>query len=189
MKFTVVHYGDPILRQRGARVAAVDDKLRGTIAGMFDTMYEANGIGLAAQQVGMALQLAIIDVRGVKDRPSQLWISGQPADVDAFMPLVLINPTIRPVGEVAAGPEGCLSFPEIYGDVCRPGAVEVQAINDRNESFEFKAGGLLARAIQHEVDHLNGVLFIDRMDSKNRSEVRDEVDTLQADTKKQLKRK
>jgi peptide deformylase len=189
MKFTVVHYGDPILRQRGARVAAVDDKLRGTIAGMFDTMYEANGIGLAAQQVGMALQLAIIDVRGVKDRPSQLWISGQPADVDAFMPLVLINPTIRPVGEVAAGPEGCLSFPEIYGDVCRPAEVEVQAINDRNESFEFKAGGLLARAIQHEVDHLNGVLFIDRMDSKNRSEVRDEVDTLQADTKKQLKRK
>ena len=101
----------------------------------------------------------------------------------------LINPTIRPVGEVVAGPEGCLSFPEIYGDVCRTAEVEVRGINDRNESFEFKAGGLLARAIQHEVDHLNGVLFIDRMDSKNRSEVRDEVDTLQAATKKQLKRK
>ena len=189
MKFTVVQYGDPILRQRGVRIESVDETLRGTIAGMFDTMYQSNGIGLAAQQVGLALQLAIIDVRGVKDRASQLWISGQPADVDAFMPLVLINPTIRPVGEVVAGPEGCLSFPEIYGDVCRPAEVEVRGINDRNESFEFKAGGLLARAIQHEVDHLNGVLFIDRMDSKNRSEVRDEVDTLQTATKKKLKRK
>jgi len=185
----VVHYGDPILRQRGVRIESVDDALRGTIAGMFDAMYHSNGIGLAAQQVGLALQLAIIDVRGVKDRASQLWISGQPADVDAFMPLVLINSTIRPVGEAVVGPEGCLSFPEIYGDVCRPAEVEVRGMNDRNESFEFKAGGLLARAIQHEVDHLNGVLFIDRMDSKNRSEVRDEVDTLQTATKKQLKRK
>lgn len=189
MKFTVVHYGDPILRQRGARVDTVDEALRGTIAGMFDTMYEAHGIGLAAQQVGLALQLAVIDVRGVKDRPSQLWISGQPADVDAFMPLVLINPVIRPVGEPVEGPEGCLSFPEIYGEVCRPAEVEVQALNDRNETFEFKAGGLLARAIQHEVDHLNGVLFIDRMDSKNRTEVKGEVDSLQSETKKRLRRR
>jgi len=186
MKFTVVHYGDPILRQRGVRIESVDDTLRGTIAGMFDAMYHSNGIGLAAQQVGLALQLAIIDVRGVKDRASQLWISGQPADVDAFMPLVLINPTIRPVGEVVAGPEGCLSFPEIYGEVCRTAEVEVRGMNDRNESFEFKAGGLLARAIQHEVDHLNGVLFIDRMASAVRSEVGAEVDQLQADTRRAL---
>jgi len=72
MKFTVVHYGDPILRQRGVRIESVDDALRGTIAGMFDAMYHSNGIGLAAQQVGLALQLAIIDVRGVKDRA---WFS------------------------------------------------------------------------------------------------------------------
>lgn len=189
MKFAVVHYGDPILRQRGARIETVDDALRETIAGMFDTMYEAHGIGLAAQQVGLALQLAVIDVRGVRDRPSQLWIAGQPADVDSFMPLVLINPTIRPTGTPAAGPEGCLSFPEIYGEVSRPAEVDVQALNDRNEPFEFKAGGLLARAIQHEVDHLNGVLFIDRMDSKNRSDVRDDVDTLQSETKKRLSRR
>ena len=186
MKFTVVHYGDPILRQRGVRIESVDETLRGTIAGMFDTMYQSNGIGLAAQQVGLALQLAVIDVRGVKDRASQLWISGQPADVDAFMPLVLINPTIRPVGETVAGPEGCLSFPEIYGDVCRPAEVEVRGLNDRNESVEFKAGGLLARAIQHEVDHLNGLLFIDRMASAVRSEVGAEVDQLQADTRRAL---
>ena len=189
MKFTVVHYGDPILRQRGARIESVDEALREKIAAMFDTMYRSHGIGLAAQQVGLALQLAVIDVRGMKDRPSQLWISGQPADVDAFMPLVLINPIIRPTGEPTTGPEGCLSFPEIYGEVRRPAEVEVQAMNDRNEPFEFKAGGLLARAIQHEVDHLNGVLFIDRMDSETRSEVRDEVDTLQAETKKRLKRR
>ena len=188
MRFNVVHYGNPILRQRGARIESVDEALRETIAAMFDTMYGSHGIGLAAQQVGLALQLAVIDVRGVKDRPSQLWISGQPADVDAFMPLVLINPVIRPTGEPTEGPEGCLSFPEIYGAVRRPAEVEVQAINDRNEPFEFRAGGLLARAIQHEVDHLNGVLFIDRMDSSTRSEVRGKVDLLQAETRNRLKR-
>jgi peptide deformylase len=186
MILPVVKYGDPVLRRRGARIERVGDDVRKLIADMFDTMYSAKGIGLAAQQVGQAVQLTVIDVRGVKDRPSQLWISGQPADVDSFMPLVLINPSIKAVGELVAGPEGCLSFPEIYGDIARPGEVDVTATNERGEEFSFKAGGLLARAIQHEVDHLNGLLFIDRMDLKVRDEVREEVDTLQAETRRQL---
>jgi peptide deformylase len=155
---------------------------------MFDTMYSAKGIGLAAQQVGHAVQLAVLDLRGVKDRPSQLWLQGHSADVDAFMPLVLINPVIRPLGEPQEGPEGCLSFPEIYGEIVRPGEVEVSALNERGESFEFRAGGLLSRAIQHEVDHLNGLLFIDRMSTAVRSELRDEVDRLQAETKRAMGR-
>jgi peptide deformylase len=184
MVLPVVKYGDPVLRQRGAPIAKLDDALKRLVADMFDTMYSAKGIGLAAQQVGQAVQLAVLDLRGIKDRPSQLWLQGHPADVDAFMPLVLINPVIRPAGERQEGPEGCLSFPEIYGEIVRPSEVEVSALNERGESFEFRAGGLLSRAIQHEVDHLNGLLFIDRMSTSVRNEVRDEVDRLQADTKK-----
>ena len=188
MVLPVVKYGDPVLRQRGAPIAKLDDALRRLVADMFDTMYSAKGIGLAAQQVGQAVQLAVLDLRGVKDRPSQLWLQGHPADVDAFMPLVLINPVIRPVGDPQEGPEGCLSFPEIYGEIVRPSEVEVSALNERGESFEFRAGGLLSRAIQHEVDHLNGLLFIDRMSTTVRNEVREEVDQLQAETKKSLGR-
>ena len=188
MVLPVVKYGDPVLRQRGAPIAKLDAALRRLVADMFDTMYSAKGIGLAAQQVGQAVQLAVLDLRGVKDRPSQLWLQGHPADVDAFMPLVLINPVIRPVGDPQEGPEGCLSFPEIYGEIVRPSEVEVSALNERGESFEFRAGGLLSRAIQHEVDHLNGLLFIDRMSTTVRNEVREEVDQLQAETKKSLGR-
>jgi len=188
MVLPVVKYGDPVLRQRGAPIAKIDDTLRRLVADMFDTMYTAKGIGLAAQQVGHAVQLAVLDLRGIKDRPSQLWLQGHAADVDAFMPLVLINPVIRPVGEPQEGPEGCLSFPEIYGEIVRPSEVEVSALNERGESFEFRAGGLLSRAIQHEVDHLNGLLFIDRMSTSVRNEVREEVDQLQAETKKSLGR-
>ena len=102
------------------------------------------------------------------------------------MPLSLINPQITPAGNRVSGPEGCLSFPEIYGDIERPEVVEVIALNERGDSFAFRAGGLLARAVQHEVDHLNGILFIDRMDSATRSEVKADVDDLQAATKARL---
>jgi len=189
MVLDVVKYGDPVLRKRGAKIEAITPEITQFIADMFDTMKAARGVGLAAQQVGRALQLTVIDVRGMKDRPSLLWLDGQPADAEAFMPLVLINPQINPVGPRVAGPEGCLSFPEIYGDIERPSEVEVTAQNERGESFSFKAGGLLARAVQHEVDHLNGILFIDRMSSSVRAEVKDEVDFLQAETKAQLGRR
>lgn len=175
-----------MLRRKGARVDRVDDDVRKLIGDLFETMYAARGVGLAAQQVGVAWQICIIDVRGINDRPSQLWIDGHPANVDSFMPLALINPQIKPTGDRCRGAEGCLSFPEIFGEVDRPAEVEVTATNERGEIFAFRAGGLLARAIQHEVDHLNGILFIDRMDTATRSEVRTEVEQLQATTKAQL---
>ena len=189
MVLPVVKYGHPALRQKGARIPAVTEEVRQLVSDMFETMRHAHGVGLAAQQVGRALQLAVIDVRGVTDRPSELWIDGHPASVDAFMPLVLINPVLTPSAARAHGPEGCLSFPEIYGEVDRPAEVEVTAWNDRGEEYRFKAGGLLARAVQHEADHLNGILFIDRMDSATRADVRPDVDALQAETKAALARK
>jgi peptide deformylase len=183
MILEVVKYGHPALRQKGARIAKVTLEVKQLIADMFETMYEHKGIGLAAQQVGRAVQLTVIDVRGVTDRPSSLELKGQPAEVIGFMPLVLINPEVKPAGDPVAGPEGCLSFPEIYADITRPGVVDVQALDEEGQPLEFRCGGLLARAVQHEADHLHGILFIDRMDKKTKEELRPEFEDLQIMTK------
>lgn len=187
MELPIVNYGHPVLRRKGARIETISPEVERLIEDMFETMYEASGIGLAAQQVGQALQLTVIDVREVTDRPSRLEIDGQPADVDSIMPLVLINPEIQPEGDPATGPEGCLSFPEIYADITRPESVRVKALNAQGEAMEFKAGGLLSRAIQHEVDHLNGILFIDRMSAGIKDELRPHIEKLQEATKASLK--
>src|SRR5262245_28913142 len=100
----IVKYGHPVLRRKGARIETITPEITRLIEDMFETMYGAAGVGLAAQQVGQALQLTVLDVRGVKDRPSTLEVNGQPADVAAFMPLVLINPELKPFGEPVSGP-------------------------------------------------------------------------------------
>ena len=183
MILEVIKYGHPTLRQKGARIEKVTLEIKKLVADMLETMHANHGVGLAAQQVGQALQLAVFDVREVKDRPSWLELDGQPADVDDLMPLVLINPEIKPVGEPVTGGEGCLSFPEIFAEITRPGSVDVKALNGKGKPVEFRCGGLLARAIQHEADHLNGILFIDRMSRKTKEELRPELDELQAKTK------
>jgi len=183
MILEVVKYGHPALRQRGARIEKVTLEIKKLVTDMFETMHTNHGIGLAAQQVGKALQLTVIDVREAKDRPSWLELDGQPADVNEFMPLVLINPEIKPGGEPVAGGEGCLSFPEIFAEITRPESVDVKALNEKGKPVEFRCGGLLARVVQHEVDHLNGILFIDRMSRKTKEELRPELDELQAKTK------
>lgn len=183
MILPVVKYGHPVLRQKGVRVESITLEIKQLISDMFETMYAAKGIGLAAQQVGKALQLTVLDLRAVTDRPSTLELKGKPAELEAIMPLVLINPEIKPLADLVAGPEGCLSFPEIYGEISRPESVEVKALNEKGKPIEFRAGGLLARAVQHEADHLNGILFIDRMDRKMKNELRGELDLLQAETK------
>ena len=186
MILEVTKYGNPVLRQKGVAIEKVTPEIKQLIADMFETMYVTKGIGLAAQQVGKAIQLTVLDLRGVTDRPSTLELDGKPADVDKFMPLVLINPEIKPLNDPVLGPEGCLSFPELYGDVLRPESVEVKALNEKGKPIEFRCGGLLARAVQHETDHLNGILFIDRMDRKSKNELREELDALQAETKATL---
>jgi peptide deformylase len=187
MILPVVNYGHPALRAKGERVGQITPEIRRLIADMCETMHAARGIGLAAQQVAQTVQVAVIDVRDVKDRPSSLEIAGLAADVEAFMPLVLINPHLEPLGELVTGPEGCLSFPGIYADVTRPAMVDVAALNQEGRPITFRCGGLLARAIQHETDHLHGILFIDRMSRKVKEELRQELDRLQAETKAALK--
>lgn len=186
MILEVVKYGHPTLRQKGRRIEKVDADIKRLIGDMFETMYAAKGVGLAAQQVAQPLQLTVIDVRPATDRPSTIEVDGKPAEVADYMPLVLINPELKPVGESVAGPEGCLSFPELYADITRPEFVEVSALNEKGKPVTFKAGGLLSRAVQHEVDHLNGILFIDRMDKKTKAGLQPELDDLQADTKARL---
>ncbi len=186
MILEVVKYGHPALRQKGARIETITPAIRRLIEDMFETMHDARGIGLAAQQIGQALQLTVLDIRDVTDRPSTLEVDGKSADPHSLMPLVLINPQITPLAEPVKGPEGCLSFPEIYADIPRPGMVEVQALGGNGKTMKFRCGGLLARAIQHEHDHLHGILFIDRMDKKTKEELRPELDALQAETKAEL---
>jgi peptide deformylase len=189
MILEVVKYGHPTLRKKGARVETLTPAIKELIANMFETMYATRGIGLAAQQVAEAVLVTVIDVREASaERPSTLELDGKPSDADKFMPLVLINPEIKPVGEQIAGPEGCLSFPEVFADISRPGKVDVVAMNEHGKKIEFRAGGLLARAIQHEVDHLNGILFIDRMDLETKSDLKEQLEDLAADTKARLRK-
>jgi peptide deformylase len=189
MVLDVVKYGDPVLRRKGTRIERVTPEIKALIADMFETMRASRGVGLAAQQVGHAVQVAVIDVREVTDRPSTLFLNGEAADVEGFMPLVLINPEVKPLAPEVAGPEGCLSFPEMYADISRPESVDVVALNEKGRPFTFRCGGLLARAVQHEVDHLHGILFIDRMPTLTKQELKPELDLLQSTTKEALKKR
>jgi peptide deformylase len=184
MILDIVKYGTPVLRQKGSRIETITPTIKKLIADMFETMYAYKGIGLAAQQVGVPIQLTVIDVRGVTDRPSSVELKGQPAEVAALMPLVLMNPELTPVGQSVSGPEGCLSFPEIFAEISRPDAVDVKALNVDGRPLEFRCAGLLSRAVQHETDHLHGILFIDRMDKQTKEELRPELELLQSETKK-----
>ncbi len=165
----IVVYGDPVLNAKGAEIKRVDAALRTLAADMLETMYDANGVGLAAHQVGVPVQLCVLDVRGVEDRPSTMEIDGRAVPFEEHMPLVLLNPQLRLDPERETGIEGCLSFPDITADISRAVRVWVDAVDLEGRKVQFAATGLLSRAAQHEVDHLNGVLFVARMNSATRA--------------------
>src|SRR5689334_20886760 len=166
MRLPIRKYGDPVLRAKGKRVETVDETIRTLAANMLETMHAANGIGLAAQQVGHAIQLTVLDVSQVEDRPSAMTLNGEPvANLETAMPLVVLNPVLRLGEATELGSEGCLSFPEISADIERSISVVMEADTLDGDQLRIEASGLLARALQHEVDHLNGILFIDRMSS------------------------
>ena len=187
MILSILEYGDPILRAKGKPIEHVDDRIRELAANMVETMHAANGVGLAAQQVGEALQLTVLDVSLVEDRPSTLKLDGKDVDPKTAMPLVLINPEIELHGEMEVGVEGCLSFPEITADIERAKSVIVRAQTLEGETIEIEASGFLARAIQHEGDHLNGILFIDRMNSAAKAALSSRLKRLQKETKRGIR--
>jgi peptide deformylase len=187
MKLEIVQYGNPILRAKGKRIETIDDRTRELAQNMIETMHAANGVGLAAQQVGEPLQLAVLDVSQVEDRPTTMKLNGHAVDVATVMPLVLLNPEIEAGRETESGTEGCLSFPEITGEIDRAISIEVRARNLDGEPVKIETTGFLARAIQHEVDHLNGILFIDRMSSAAKISLENRLKRLQKETQRGLK--
>jgi len=188
MILPILQYGDPILRIKGKRIEEIDGRIRELAANMIETMHAAHGVGLAAQQIGEALQLTVLDISAVEDRPSTLILDGKEiTDPRTAMPLVLINPEIELRGETEVGVEGCLSFPEITADIDRAHSVTVRAQNLEGEPIEIEANGFLARAIQHEHDHLDGILFIDRMSSAAKAALSSRLKRLQKETKRGIR--
>lgn len=148
-------------------------------ADMIATMHEAQGIGLAAQQIGRALQVCVVDLR--KAEIDFTWeLDGAKPPLDLFMPLTLTNPdlTVERGTDDYLYEEGCLSFPKIRGDVARPDAITVKFQDEHGVAHVLRCDGLLSRCIQHEADHLNGILFIDRMEKKVRTKIDPEIRAL-----------
>lgn len=138
-------YGDEILRKKAREVEVIDDKIRELIEDMLETMHKYNGVGLAAPQVGILKRIVVIDL------------------YDGNEPLRLINPKILKTKGTQEVEEGCLSFPNQYAKMIRPEEVTAEALNEKGEKIKIKAKGLLAQAISHELDHLDGILFVDNM--------------------------
>ncbi len=159
----IVQYGHPVLRQRCRTITEIDDSILHLVADMLDTMVDANGVGLAAPQVGEDLRLAVIDVSHDPECVSFLKVDGQDADLLSIMPLVFINPELEFGQAKEFGMEGCLSIRGIRAEVRRPEIVKATLPQLDGTVMVLETDGLLARALQHEIDHLNGVLFVDRL--------------------------
>jgi peptide deformylase len=183
MILKIVKYPDPVLRAKGKKITSITEDIRTLAVNMIDTMKEAHGIGLAAQQVGQALQLTVLDVSQAEDRPSTMSIDGKAADLADWMPMILLNPQLTLSREREIAIEGCLSFPELTGDIDRAASVRAtgQVLDGRIITFE--ATGLLARALQHEVDHLNGILFTDRMNAATKVSIAGKLKRMQRGAK------
>ena len=148
MRRTILTYPDPFLATTAAPVAKVDDSVRTLVRDLFETMYAANGVGLAATQVGVGKRVIVVDISPVEEEAA---------------PLALVNPEIVESQGCVLGLEGCLSVPGVEGEVARAETVLVRGMDEKGSPVTVRAQGLLARAIQHEIDHLDGILFIDKL--------------------------
>lgn len=187
MKLEIVQYGDPVLRAKGSRIDKIDDRIRALAQDMIETMHAANGVGLAAQQIGEPIQLTVLDVSQVEDRPTTMKLNGNEIDPKSAMPLILVNPEVDLAAETDMGTEGCLSFPEITGEISRAKSIVVRGQDLEGNGIKIETVGFLARAIQHEVDHLNGILFIDRMSTAAKIGLSSRLKRLQKETQRGLK--
>lgn len=150
MRREILLYPDPFLARKAVPVAAVNDRIRVLIRDMFETMYAAEGVGLAATQVGVGKRVVILDV--------------SPVD-ETIAPVAVVNPEIVSRKGSVTGVEGCLSVPGVQGEVCRAETVEVRGMDEQGNPVRIRAAGILSRALQHEIDHLDGILFIERASS------------------------
>ena len=159
MKYRILHYGEEPLKKVSEPVKEINNDIKVLVKDMFETMYAVNGVGLAAPQIGKNIRVVVIDC--------------------GDDPLAMINPSIVKKKGKEKGPEGCLSFPGLSENVIRATNVVAEYIDPEDgETYEVEAEGLLARAIQHEVDHLNGVVFVDRMSEARRLQIRNELEII-----------
>lgn len=174
----IVHYPDPVLRHRSTDVPQVTPALGSIAERMVTLMLEAPGIGLAAPQVGLPWRMFVCHVP--PDRDEQDAVAEGQAQTFTPRPIVCINPVLsEPEGPLESATEGCLSLPEITGDVLRPRSITLTALDAAGEPFTIRASGLLARCFQHETDHLDGVLILDRMSHLSRLRTRSAVRLLE----------
>lgn len=162
MILPIVLYGDPVLRTKGKPVTVVTDDIRRLAEDMLETMRHAHGVGLAAQQVGVALQLAVVDVSHDPECVTHVRVNGIEKKLEDIMPLVFTNPQVDFGKEKITAEEGCLSFPDLRDDIRRAASLKATLTLLDGTTIVLETDGLLSRAIQHETDHLHGVLFIDR---------------------------
>lgn len=163
MVLRVYKYGEKVLREKSVAVPAVTDELRRLADDMVDTMHRAKGVGLAAQQIGRTERICVIDIpEGCDEQEDELFNAPIP------MPLKMWNPEIVAQEGTVCDKEGCLSFPSVGGSIVRAAQVTAQYIDEDNRPQMITARGYLARAIQHEIDHLNGILYIDHMSAVER---------------------
>ncbi|WP_323840975.1 MULTISPECIES: peptide deformylase [unclassified Moraxella] len=157
----ILNYPDPRLRTVAKEVEQINDDIKNLIQDMFETMYDARGIGLAATQVDRHVQVVVMDLAKEGEKPQ---------------PKVYINPKVTPLTEeLTPYQEGCLSIPEVYDTVERPARVRIEAMDEHGQAFSTEADGLLAVCIQHELDHLKGIVFVDHLSSLKQSRARDKV--------------
>jgi len=178
MILEIVQYGHPVLRQKCRPVENVDEEIRQLAGDMLETMTDANGVGLAAPQVARDIRMAVIDVSHDPECVSYLKVNGEDADLASIMPLVFINPELEFGKDHEFELEGCLSIQEIRAEVRRPADVRATLPQLDGPALVIETDGLLARALQHEIDHLNGILFTDRLNAAAKVSVKNRLKRL-----------
>jgi peptide deformylase len=184
MSLAIVHYNDPVLRKKGEKITVFNGALAKFAEEMIEAMHDARGVGLAAQQVGRALQICVVDLRQA-DADFDWRLDGAKPPLELFMPMVVVNPKLTIARKIPTeiSEEGCLSFPEIRGDIERAVSVSAEFQDQGGLPHVLTCTGLFARCMLHEVDHLNGVLFIDRMEKPVRDGIKDALKILAKETK------
>lgn len=189
MQLRITQYGEPILRQEGEDVVDFGQQLSELADNMVETMRGAEGIGLAAQQIDQALRFCVVEVKDNPEAPILCVHDGKAVKPDLLMPMALANPEIEELpGDDMIYNEGCLSFPDICGDVVRPDRIRVTYQDLEGNRRVLECDGLLSRCVQHETDHLAGILFIDRMEPEVLAEIKPDVKELKRRTRKCLKK-
>ena len=183
MTYEICTYGNPVLREKSIKVEQVGEELREMVASMLETMHLDNGVGLAAQQVGHREAVCVVDVPPDVDVDRM----GERENPELKMPMVILNPElVERSDKQVTREEGCLSFPGIYANVSRAQCIKVRYMNLDGKMVEVEANGFVARAIQHEMDHLNGVVFVDHISHVKKLALSGRLKRLSKSTKEEL---